>query len=212
MKEYHKILTLLKRNPESNFKTLLDEYACPEFIYLRGNTWVFTEKIDGTNIRVMWNGMDVAFGGKTDNAQLPTFLVNRLNDLFNGTVKKQLFKTVFNEDCTDVCLYGEGFGAKIQKGGKYITDGQDFVLFDVRIAGIWLNRADVVDIATKFGIQVVPIICSGNLPYMIDVAREGFQSQWGDFIAEGIVARPDTELLTRRGSRIITKLKYKDFH
>jgi len=46
---------------------------------------------------------------------------------------------------------------------------------------------------------------------MIAMVKEGFNSQWGNFIAEGIVARPSCELLDRRGNRIITKLKYKDF-
>ncbi len=33
----------------------------------------------------------------------------------------------------------------------------------------------------------------------------------GDFEAEGIVARPDVELLDRRGKRVITKIKAVDF-
>lgn len=41
--------------------------------------------------------------------------------------------------------------------------------------------------------------------------RKGFNSIWGDFIAEGIVARPAVELKTRNGHRIITKIKHKDF-
>jgi len=36
------------------------------------------------------------------------------------------------------------------------------------------------------------------------------QSQWGDFIPEGVVARPRVELRTRRGARVIVKLKQKD--
>lgn len=44
------------------------------------------------------------------------------------------------------------------------------------------------------------------------MTRKGIKSQWGDFIAEGIVARPATELLTRNGERIITKIKHKDFY
>jgi len=39
---------------------------------------------------------------------------------------------------------------KIQKGGgNYIADGVDFVLFDVWINGIWLERENVEDIAEK---------------------------------------------------------------
>ena len=46
---------------------------------------------------------------------------------------------------------------------------------------------------------------------MINLVRSGFNSKWGEFKAEGIVARPETELKRRNGQRIITKLKYKDF-
>ena len=75
--EYHKIITVFKRNPE-NMRFLLEgEWATPEFEYLKDNKWVFTEKVDGTNIRIMWNGEAVTFGGKTDTAEIPSFLVNR---------------------------------------------------------------------------------------------------------------------------------------
>jgi len=37
------------------------------------------------------------------------------------------------------------------------------------------------------------------------------ESVWGDFQAEGIVARPGVELFDRAGRRIITKLKCRDF-
>jgi hypothetical protein len=43
------------------------------------------------------------------------------------------------------------------------------------------------------------------------MSRKGFNSQWGNFLAEGIVARPKTELKTRRDDRIITKVKQRDF-
>lgn len=43
------------------------------------------------------------------------------------------------------------------------------------------------------------------------MARLGFKSTWGDFQAEGIVARPSVELKNRAGERIITKIKCKDF-
>ena len=46
---------------------------------------------------------------------------------------------------------------------------------------------------------------------MIAMARKGFDSIWGAFKAEGIVARPTVELRTRSGKRIITKIKHKDF-
>lgn len=154
----------------------------------------------------MFDGEAVTFGGKTDNAQIPAFLINRLNDLFLPEL--DIFKAQFPDG---VCFYGEGYGAKIQKGGGNYRPDQDFVLFDVKIGEWWLQRGDVEDIAIKFGIEPVPVIGEGRLSSMVRYAKTGFLSQWGDFQAEGIVARPKVELKARNGARIITKIKYKDF-
>ena len=74
-----------------------------------------------------------------------------------------------------------------------------------------MKREDVSDVATTLGIEVVPEIGHGTLREMVELVREGFCSQWGDFQGEGIVARPLVELKARNGERIITKLKHKDF-
>lgn len=211
MNEYHKINTIYKRDMTKNGKIIEGEYSCPEFEYLKDNKWTATEKVDGTNIRVMWNGKSVVFGGKTDSASIPVFLLYKLQELFEGN-KKELFKEKFGEE-GNVCLYGEGYGNKIQKAGKdYISDGTDFVLFDVKIGELWLQREDVEDIADFFGIKVVPIIGEFTLDEAVEKVKQGFNSQWGDFTAEGLVLKPKTELLDRRAYRIITKIKYRDFN
>ena len=206
MKEYHKIITVWERDPETKFKTLLEnKWATPEFEFLKDNEWVWTEKVDGTNIRIMWDGDKVRLGGKTDNAQIPAFLIERLQTLFYAGAMARIF------DGT-ACLYGEGYGAKIQKGGgNYIPDGVDFCLFDVLIGETWLKREDVEDIATKLEVQVAPIIGRGSLEAAINIARAGIVSEWGDFKAEGLVMRPKVEIKNRMGHRIITKIKHKDF-
>ena len=107
--------------------------------------------------------------------------------------------------------HGEGYGAKIQKGGGNYRSDQDFVLFDVKVGDWWLQRHDIEDVASKLSLDLVPIIGVGTLYEMADMANEGFSSRWGEFGAEGIVARPATELCTRAGHRIITKIKHKDF-
>src|SRR3990172_6574340 len=212
--EYHKIQTVFKRD-EITKRIIEGDYSLPEFEYLKDNLWIFTEKVDGTNIRVMWDGGNVVFGGKTDSAQMPVFLLYKLQELFEGIQKRQLLKETFSKDGVpfgEVCLYGEGYGAKIQGGGgNYNPNGVDFVLFDVNIGGIWLERGNVEDIAEKLGIRAVLIVGEGPLSEGVERTRVGFNSQWGDFIAEGIVARPKNELMTRRGERIITKIKQRDF-
>ena len=211
MKEYNKIQTVYKRD-EKTKRIIEGDYSLPEFEYLRDNIWVFTEKVDGTNVRVHWNGESVVLGGRTKDAQMPMFLISKLNEIFEGTVRKQTFIKQFGSEPTDVTLYGEGYGAKIQKGGgNYNPNGQDFVLFDVRVGDWWLQRKDVEEIAEVFGLKIVPIIGEGTLADAIEQTRKGIKSQWGDFTAEGIVARPKTELRSRNGERIITKIKNKDF-
>lgn len=207
MKEYHKITTVFNRNPETKFKTLIDgEFSKPEFEYLANNNWVFTEKVDGTNIRIMWDGAKVVFGGRTDRAQLYAPLVEKLSEYFYAGAMSEVFNS------GEVCLYGEGFGAKIQKaGGNYLNESVDFTLFDVNIGGIWLERSAVEGIADTLQISVVPIIGEGTLYDAVEKCKTGFDSIWGSFEAEGIVARPEIEMLDRRGHRVITKIKCKDF-
>lgn len=209
MSEYHKIQTLFKRDMESKSKTLLEgQWTLPEFEYLANNPWVFTEKVDGTNIRVIFKDGEVVFGGRTDDAQIPSRLVERLNERFLPIPAKARLAEVFPEGAV---LYGEGYGAKIQKGGGNYRQDQDFVLFDVRVGPWWLQRADVEDVAQKLGLDVVPIIGEGTLLDAVAWAKRGIKSTWGDFEAEGIVARPKTELNSRAGHRLITKIKCRDF-
>lgn len=209
MTEYHKIQSIFKRDMASARKTLIEgQWTTPEFEYLASNTWTFTEKVDGTNIRVVFDGGGVVFGGRTDAAQIPAQLVGRLNERFLPMLGG-LMGTTFPDG--QAVLYGEGYGAKIQKGGGNYRPDQDFVLFDVRVGQWWLQRADVEDVAQKLGLDVVPVIGEGTLHDAVKWAKRGIVSTWGIFEAEGIVARPKTELSTRSGHRVIAKIKCRDF-
>lgn len=210
--EYHKIDSIYRRDTKGNM--LFGEYSRPEFEYLAGNTWVFTEKVDGTNIRLTYPGTPIFRGnehahiyGRTDNAQIPKFLLDRLVEL----MRPAPFEDVFTDGA--VVLYGEGYGAKIQKGGRYLAEGCDFVLFDVKVGDWWLRRDAVEDVADKLGLATVPILGKGTLDDAVDMVRQGFSSaRWpGVTVAEGLVMRPEVELFDRRGERVITKIKHKDF-
>jgi len=206
MSEYHKIQSIFKRDMGSPKKTLIEgDWSLPEFEYLANNRWVFTEKVDGTNIRVMVNG-GVNFGGRTDAAQIPATLFSRLNELFIPMTAALNQK--FPEGAV---LYGEGYGAKIQKGGGNYRPDQDFVLFDVKVGDWWLQREAIEDVALALGLDSVPVIGEGTLWDAVDLAKKGMRSEWGYFESEGIVARPKTELKTRSGHRIIAKIKCRDF-
>lgn len=210
MKKYHKINTVFKRDPATKNKNLLiGDFSCPEFEYLKNNKWLWSEKVNGTNTRVLFDGDRIRFGGKTDDAQISVHLYDFLNDVFIN--KLELFKEIFGTD-GGVCLYGEGYGKNIGKDGMfYKKDGVEFVLFDINIDGWWLQRENFLDVAQKLSLATVPIVGEGTLGEMISLVEKGYSSRWGDFLAEGIVARPEMDLFTRKGERIITKLKLKDF-
>lgn len=216
--KYHKINGLYKRYTEGpnkgKFKDGIvgDEpvqFSQPEFEYLYDNTWIGTEKIDGTNIRIYYSPSELRFEGRTDNAQIPNSLQSRLVEFFED---QNVFHEVFGE--AEVVLYGEGFGSKIQAAGsKYIPGRVDFILFDVYIGRMFLKREDVDSIALRLGIKSVPSIFSGTLQEAEKIVRKGFESVVSEEsqIAEGMVLTPVGDFRDRRGNRIITKLKYKDF-
>jgi len=206
--EYPKIQSLFKRDPKGKF--IIDDWSLPEFEYLKFNRWEWTEKIDGMNIRVIWDGKNVVFRGRTDRAQLPDDLVDHLTKTF--TINKMIHAFGFNYATPDVKIYlfGEGFGAGIQKGGKYGADKR-FILFDVLVGRWWLKRDALEDCAHVFGIPIVPVVGYGTIGMAIGTIENGLKSIFGDFQAEGLVLKPAIELHARNGNRIITKVKHKDF-
>jgi hypothetical protein len=210
MKTYHKIDSLFERNTEGNKKLIEGQYRSSTVAMCRNLMWDWTEKIDGTNIRIHWDGHSVHFGGRTENASIPAPLVNRLNELFGGETNAQLFEQKFGE--MEVVLFGEGYGAKIQKvGGLYKSDGVDFILFDVTIGNTYLRRDGVEDIARCFGIQAVPIVLRGDIDDAVAFVKSKPMSTIGTAPMEGVVGRLPEELFDRLGRRLIVKVKVRDF-
>lgn len=212
MNKYPKIETLFERDMEGNKKLIEGKYRNPLIEYLKDNEWIFTEKIDGTNIRVHWDGHTVIFGGRTDEAQIPTFLLNNvLVPYFSGTVNEQLFEQKFGG--TPVTLFGEGYGAKIQKGGGLYREDNDFILFDVQVDGVFLAREDVEDVAQSFNLNVTPVVTEGKIQDAVDFIKSKPKSLIAgqEREMEGLVGVPEKRVYDHRGNRVITKIKSEDF-
>ena len=208
MKEYEKIETIFVRD-EKTKKLNENIYRNETIQFLKDIEWEFTEKIDGTNIRIYWDGHKVSYYGRTDKAQIPTQLMNKLIELFGGNINEEMFEQKFG--ATPVMLIGEGYGAKIQKGGGDYRQDNNFILFDVCINNKYLSRDNVNDIANYFGIESVPVIFSGNLQKGIDFVKTKPNSTIGTAKMEGLVARPKVELYDKNGNRLIVKIKVCDF-
>ena len=200
MKYYHKINSVFNRDmSKKGAPFIMGEWSRPEFEELNQCQWVGTEKVDGTNIAVHWDGFNVRFFGRSDKSAIPSPLLRRLEQI-DGVQDLPI----------NAILYGEGFGGKIQKVGK-LYGATDFVLFDVFINGVYLRRADVDDIAAKIGVKSVPEAFSGTLTQALAVVENGQRSAFGDLTSEGLILTPVGGFLNRQGHRIITKIKHKDF-
>lgn len=209
MKEYHKIETVYNRLTNGTKKLDETSFRDKTVEFLKNLPWQFTEKIDGTNIRINWDGHRVSFGGRTDRAQIPVDLMNWLTSHFCDDATEELFEQKFGEN--DVTLYGEGYGKKIQGVGSLYRNDVSFILFDVMINDNYQPRSSVEDIASAFGIDVVPIIMTGTIQDAVDFIKTSPMSTIGSAPMEGVVGRPMVELKDRCGKRIIVKVKVKDF-
>lgn len=212
MREYPKIETLFERDELFRVTEVLKR---PVFADIA--KWIVTEKIDGTNIRVsMAHGESaIKIGGRSDNAQIPADLVAYLYATFTPDKMAGLFQPETIPG-TSITLFGEGFGAGIQKGGAYRPD-KAFILFDVLIEqgddAWWQDDATVTDFAERLGIQRAPILGEWGLGEIIERVKAGIPSATAQspLQSEGVVARPREPLFDRRGKRLILKLKTKDF-
>ena len=211
--EYTKIEIPFKRDMAGTKKLIEGDFNSEEIAYLRNNKWLCTEKIDGTNIGVVWDGHRVSFQGRTERADIPKHLLEKLEELFGGDTNEEIFEQLFGEK--KIILYGEGFGKKIQGvGNLYNPEGVNFALFDIYMPekDLWLRYDSVVDIAKAFNINTVPIIGIKTLEEAVEFVKTKPVSVISDLAPmEGLVCRPLVPLRNREGGRIIVKVKVRDF-
>lgn len=211
MNEYTKIETIFERDMGGTKKLIEGKFRNETVKFLKDNQWICTEKIDGTNIGVVWDGHKVSYQGRTERAQIPAHLMNKLIEMFGGETNEELFEQKFGE--TQVILFGEGYGAKIQKGGGNYRSDVSFILFDVYLPGqnLWLKRDALEDIAKTFGIDIVPIVLTGTLQEAVNFVKQKPKSTIGVADMEGLVCKPTVDMLDRMGRRVIVKVKVRDF-
>jgi hypothetical protein len=212
MKEYHKIETIFERDTNGSKRLIEGKFRNKAVEYLADSQWIFTEKVDGTNIRVHWDGHKVSFGGRTEKADIPKPLLERLEELFLGDINEQVFEQKFGS--TKVTLYGEGYGGKIQAGADYKVN-EDFILFDGVMGDMgdaFLSRGYLESLAKTFNIDIVPIVLTGTIQEAVDYVKRKPVSPIGkNKESEGLIGKPLVELKTATGERVIVKIKVRDF-
>lgn len=220
--DYQKINTLFKRDEKNVI--IPTEMTLPEFEYLKDCKWECTEKIDGTNIHcdVLYNELgelNISIRGRTAKAEIPEHLYKKLASIFTEEAIRAVFKDQFEKSREEgtafrASIYGEGYGMKVQKGGNYIKNDTNFILFDIKVDKWWLTREVCDEIAGLLHVPIVPLVGYMTIPEAIDFVKKGFKSVIAENVnydAEGLVLKTPMGLRFRNGERIITKLKTVDF-
>ena len=204
MHRYGKTPNVFVRGDDN--KLVLGKYSSATLKDLAGLDWTFTEKIDGTNIRLIISDEGIVdIRGRSDQAVLPPGLEDNIRAILPSA--EELVK----RELTGFTFYGEGFGPGIQNGGKY-ADQKSFRTFDILDRnGRWMNEADLYHLSKGLNLEQVPEVSWGPLWHGVQRVATGQKSAFGDFYAEGLIARPSGQpLLDRFGQRIQCKIKHVD--
>lgn len=209
-KEYQKIGNVFKF--DAKYKTIVG--LNEPYETLKNIIWSGTEKIDGTNTRVYWDGHRISWAGHTDTSEMQPNVSKYMEETFGTQEMEYLFEQAFGEK--EVYIFGEAFGGGIQKGGGlYVADGKavGFIVFDINISGFDLRRQDVTDVAAQLGLPAVPVCFEGTL----DEAKAFVASHpmstlnGGLHEMEGLVLQPrDIQLYDSKHKLIKCKCKYRD--
>lgn len=211
MTEYQKIETLYKF--DNTTKTYTGEFYNQYVEYLRNNRWLTSEKVNGTNVSVQFDGHRIEFHGRTERAGLPKEVIEILTEKFGDSEVE--FEQLFSGK--PAILYMECYGGKIQ-GGAY-GGKERLVGFDVTVNGQYLDKRCIGEIFAKFGVDCVEFKEVENLDVAINEVKSWAENpkrgispycEKGTTIKEGLVCVPSARIYDNRGKRIIVKIKTED--
>lgn len=167
-----------------------------------------SEKIDGTSVGIKWDGERISFVGHTDRSQFAPHYLDYLNKSFGTSEFESVIEEVFGDK--PVTIYGEGI-SKDYNVHYGFSDG-NFIMYDIQNEnGTYYNRESVKEIAQKLGL-LYPYEELLTIKQAIESVKLRPQSRLNpECKLEGWVLRPLVEMYTNSGSRIICKIKVKDF-
>lgn len=225
MQPYSSIETLYKRDKATN-KLNFNEVRQPEWEMIKG--WMLTEKVDGTNIRVIVSEADIQIMGRSNNATVPPGIAAFILSTF--PTHEEIVAYFGGLTDRTVTFYGEGYGPGIQGSDpmQYRTkeQGKAFRCFDILRSGTidyWLSPEEWTGVCESLKIPTVTDFgCIANIPMgheaalnMMDMfagkSEVAIQDSGSVIVPEGVVARPLFPLFNQYGSRVIWKLTRREF-
>ena len=126
-------------------------YAKPWMtIFYEENALMYaSEKIDGTNVGIKWDGDRVSFVGHTDKSTFCPRYLDYLNERFGTPQFESVLEEVFGEKPS--FIFGEGVSKDYNHHYGY-PDGE-FIMYDICCDGKFWNRDPVHNVSKKFGMM-----------------------------------------------------------
>lgn len=159
---YPKISSPYKRTDPKSKAVNTEVYVDETAKLLSNIEYYATEKVDGTNLNIIYDGDKVSYEGHTDKTNWNPEVAKWIEDRFvNNEAFNQMCEQKFGAKY--IIFNGELIGPKIQSN-LYKLNDYKFICFDIGelrlIQGehIWYSRAALEGICTEFGIQFSPAV------------------------------------------------------
>lgn len=223
---YQKIDTANARDLKGNKRIIEGTYRDRAVWYLKDLKWEATEKADGLSLVIWWDGYKARVsGGRNQQAERIEPIYTVLEESMCSPESEQLFEQMFKRESNvdeqgnplppkEVEIFGEVIGPGIQKVGKLYGDTQRFLVFDIMVDKCYLEHSSdfYQEIVKAFGLEEVPTLPDMTIEEAIAFVKSNPRS-WINSNApmEGVVLRPQVRLYGPNGSRLIVKIKAKDY-
>lgn len=166
------------------------------------------EKVHGTSAHLKWKDGQLTFfpGG-----------VQSYDQFVACFDRKELEERLAALGHSEITVYGEAYGGKMQGMKDTYGDRLMFIAFDVQIVESWLDVPNMDEVCRGLGLEVVPWAKVDCTVEILDKLRDensevAHRRGMGFKLREGIVIRPLIELRTNNGERIMAKHKGEAFN
>jgi len=191
-----------------SYKHIDNLYKNPEILMFK-ECYVM-EKVHGTSAHIIFSGGKLSFfSGGSDHKNFV--------GLFD---EKHLFSKfavlVGQDELSDITIYGEAYGGKMQGMRDTYGDELRFIAFEVKWGNTWLSVPDAEEIVGGLDLEFMPYTHISTTLEAIDAERDrpsevAQRRGCGEKKREGIVLRPLIELRKNNGERIVAKHKNEEF-
>lgn len=183
-------------------------------VFIDGEDVVITEKIHGTNARIGIVEGSLLAGSHRIQRMRPAPDEMTANTYWFPATQEPVIDLLesLRDQHRVAILYGEVYGAHIQKLHYGQHSGLAFAAFDIYVDDRYLDFDEFHALCQHHGVNTVPTV--DRVPYSLKRVGEtsrGKTMLQDDHIREGVVIRPTTERLDPRIGRVILKYLSDDY-